>query len=116
MKMAGFSVQNQGQRIFPLGSVAWIIKCIPNGKIPWMASPEGAIYRAGSLTLSLDSISACHVSNPERVIQHKVLWSEVPLDTIDASLQPTAFKHAPPNMRIVNMSTVHRWAKNYPEY
>ena len=31
----------------------------------------------------------------ERVIQHKALWPEVPSDTIDASLQPTAFKHAP---------------------
>ena len=29
-----------------------------------MASPERAIYRAGSLTLSWDSVSACHVSNP----------------------------------------------------
>ena len=72
-----------------------------------MASPERAIYRAGSLTLSWDSVSACHVSNPERVTQHKALWSEVPLDTIGASLQPTTFKHAPPNMCIVNMPTVH---------
>ena len=49
----------------------------------------------------------------ERVIQHEVLWPEVPLDTIDASLQTTAFKHAPPNMRIVNMSNVHRRVKEY---
>ena len=70
-----------------------------------MASPERAIYRAGSLTLSLDSVSACHVSNPERVIQHKALWPEVPLDAIEASLQPTALKNAPPNMRIVNKRT-----------
>ena len=72
-----------------------------------MASPERAIYRAGSLTLSLDSVLACHVSNPERVIQHEALWPEVPLDAIDASLQPTAFEHAPPNMRIVNKRTAH---------
>ena len=78
-----------------------------------MASPERAIYRAGSLTLPLDSVSACHVSNPGRITQHKALWPEVPLDTIDASLQPTAFKHAPPNMRIVNMSNVHRRVKEY---
>ena len=72
-----------------------------------MVSPERAIYRAGSLTLSFCPVIACHVSNPERVIQHKALWPEVPLDTIDASLQPTAFKHAPPNTRSVNMPTVH---------
>ena len=72
-----------------------------------MASPGRAIYRAGSLTLSFCPVLACHVSNPERVVQHKALCPEVPLDTIDASLQPTAFKHAPPNMRIVNMLTVH---------
>ena len=57
-----------------------------------MTSHERAIYRAGSLTLSLDSISACHVSNPERVIQHKVLWPEVPLDIIDAPIQPNHIK------------------------
>ena len=71
-----------------------------------MASPERAIYRAGSLTLPFCPVIACHVSK-ERVIQHKALWSEVPLDTIDASLQPTAFKHAPPNMRIVNKCIAH---------
>ncbi|MDO5762166.1 MAG: hypothetical protein Q4P12_05840, partial [Bacteroidales bacterium] len=59
-------------------------------------SPEGAIYRAGSLTLSFCPVVACHVSNPERVIQHKALWSEVPLDIIDALLQPAAFENAPP--------------------
>ena len=53
-----------------------------------MTNPERVIYRAGSLTLSIRPISVCHVSNPERVIQHKALWSEVPLDTIDASVQP----------------------------
>ena len=53
-----------------------------------MANPERVIYRAGSLTLSIHSISVCQVSNPERVIQHKALWPEVPLDTIEASFQP----------------------------
>ena len=62
-------------------------------------SPERAIYRAGSLTLSFCPVSARHVSNPERVILHEALWPEVPFDRIDASLQPTAFKHAPPNIK-----------------
>ena len=53
-----------------------------------MANPERVIYRAGSLTLSVRPISACQVSNPERVIQHEALWPEVPLDTIEASFQP----------------------------
>ena len=75
---------------------------IKDDKISRTASPERAIYRVGSLTLPFCPVIACHVSNPERVIQHKALWPEVPLDTIDASFQPTAFKHAPPNMRIVN--------------
>ena len=72
-----------------------------------MDSPERAIYRAGSLTLSFCPVSACHVSNPERVIQHEALWPEVLSDTPDAPLQPTAFVHAPSNMRIINMPTVH---------
>ena len=33
-----------------------------------MASPEGAIYRVGSLTLPFCPVSACRVSNPEGVI------------------------------------------------
>ena len=84
-----------------------MVSPIKDGKMSRMANPERVIYRAGSLTLPFCPVSAYHVSNPERVIQHKALWPEVPLDTIDASLQPTAFKHAPPNMRIVNMPTVH---------
>ena len=80
---------------------------IMNGKMFRMANPERVIYRVGSLTLPFCPVSACHVSNPERVTQHKALWSEVPSDRIDASLQPTTFKHAQPNMHIVHMHTVH---------
>ena len=58
-----------------------------------MASPERAIYRAGSLTLSLDSVSACHVSNPERVIQHKALWPEVLSPAKEATVQPIVSNH-----------------------
>ena len=57
---------------------------IKDGKILQMANPESVIYRAGSLTLSIHPISACQVSNPERVTQHEALWPEVPLDTIEA--------------------------------
>ena len=53
---------------------------------------ERVIYRAGSLTLPFCPVSAYHVSNPERVIQHKVLWPEVPLDIIDAPIQPNHIK------------------------
>ena len=45
---------------------------------------ERVIYRAGSLTRPFCPVSAYHGSNPERVIQHKVLWPEVQLDTIEA--------------------------------
>ena len=88
------------------GKMFWMANPIMNGKMFRMANPERVIYRVGSLTLPFCPVSACHVSK-ERVTQHKALWPEVPLDTIDASLQPAAFKHAPPNMRIINMLAVH---------
>ena len=73
---------------------------------------ERVIYRAGSLTLSFCPVSACHVSNPERVIQHKALWSEVPLDRIDAPIQPnhilkrSAQTCKPPGIRPVHMRVI----------
>ena len=74
-----------------------MVSPIKDGKIFQMTNPDGkmsqmtkerVIYRAGSFTLSIRPISACQVSNPERVIQHEALWPEVPLDTIEASVQP----------------------------
>ena len=86
-----------GWQDVPDGKMSRIASPIKEAKHAFrMASPERAIYRAGSLTLPFGPVSACHVSNPERVIQHEALWPEVPSDTIDASLQPTAFIHAPP--------------------
>ena len=67
-----------------------MVSPIPDGKMSRMVNPGRVIYRAGSLTLSIHPISACQVSNPERVIQHEALWPEVPLDTIEASVQPIA--------------------------
>ena len=63
---------------------------IKDGKIFQMANPERVIYRAGSLTLSIHPISACQVSNPERVTQHEALWLEVPSPSTEASVQPIA--------------------------
>ena len=37
---------------------ALIINCVPDDKMSRMANPEGVIYRAGSLTLSLDTLHA----------------------------------------------------------
>ena len=51
---------------------------IKDGKMSQMANPGRVIYRAGSLPLSVRPISACQVSNPERVTQHEALWPEVP--------------------------------------
>ena len=64
-----------------------MVSLIKDGKMSRMANPGRVIYRAGSLTLSVRPISACQVSK-ERVIRHEALWPEVPLDTIEASVQP----------------------------
>ena len=61
-----------------------MVSLIKDGKMSRMANPGGVFYRAGSLTLPFCPVSAYHVSNPERVIQHETLWPEVPLDTIEA--------------------------------
>ena len=72
-----------------------MVSLIKDGKMSQMANPGRVIYRAGSLTLSirlsqrakyLTLFFFCKLK--ERVIQHEVLWPEVPLDTIEASVQP----------------------------
>ena len=70
-----------------------MVSPIKDGKMSRMANPERVIYRAGSLTLSVRPISACHVSNPERVIQHKALWPEVLSPTKEAIVQPIVSNH-----------------------
>ena len=41
-----------------------MVSPIKDGEMFRMVSPERAIYRAGSLTLSFCPVLACHVSNP----------------------------------------------------
>ena len=62
---------------------ALIINCVPDDKMSRMANPEGVIYRAGSLTLSLGSMQRAEYQTLKGLFP----WRVTPLHKFSESVQ-----------------------------